>query len=242
MPVTDLVKTEPRGGSGAMFDNIAPRYDLLNRVLSFGVDRGWRRRTVRSLGLSAGGRVLDVATGTGDLALLVAKRHADVSVFGIDPSAGMLAIGHDKINAAGLAERVHLTRGNAECLPFADGYFDAVTIAFGIRNVPDRRRGLSEMARVTRPGGRVAILELGEPPPGWLGAMARFHIHTMVPRIGALLSGAREYRYLHESIARFPSPEEFAAMMTDAGLEVVSVTRLTFGVATLFVGTPGARP
>ncbi|HEX2572379.1 MAG TPA: bifunctional demethylmenaquinone methyltransferase/2-methoxy-6-polyprenyl-1,4-benzoquinol methylase UbiE [Polyangia bacterium] len=242
MPGADLVKVEPRGGSGAMFDNIAPRYDLLNRVLSFGVDRGWRRRTVRSLGLGAGGRVLDVATGTGDLALLVAKRHPDVTVFGVDPSAGMLAIGHDKIQAGGLADRVHLTRGDAENLPFADGYFDAVTIAFGIRNVPDRRRGLAEMARVTKAGGRVAILELGEPPPGLLGAMARFHIHTMVPRIGALLSGAREYRYLHESIARFPSPEEFAAMMTEAGLEVLSVTRLTFGVATLYVGTPGARP
>ena len=232
----------PPAGSGAMFDRIAHRYDLLNRVLSLGIDQRWRRRTARALALDdAPGppRVLDLATGTGDLALLIAKRHRASRVVGLDPAGRMLERARVKARAAGLADRVELLTGDAETLPFPDDSFDGVTIAFGIRNVPDRARALREMRRVTRPGGRVAVLELSEPEGGVLGRAARFHVHTMVPWIGALLSGESEYRYLQRSIAAFPPAPEFAAMMRDAGLDVLRVDRLTFGVCHLYVA---ARP
>lgn len=229
---------EPRGGSGAMFDRIAHRYDLLNRVLSFGVDQGWRRRAVRAMELGPEGRALDVATGTADLALRMARMVPGVRVTGVDPSQNMLEVGRGKVEAGGLSGRVALEMGDAEALPFDDGVFDASAIAFGIRNVPDRERGMREMARVTRRGGRVVVLELSEPRGGIMGPLARFHIHTLVPRVGALLSGAREYRYLQESIAAFPPPDEFAAIMERAGLRVLEVRPLTFGVCCLYVGEP----
>jgi len=231
-----------RGGSGAMFDRIAYRYDMLNRVLSLGVDRSWRRRAVRALALRQGYRVLDVATGTADMALLVAKLYGDGNVIGVDPSRAMLEIGRTKVASRGLAGRIELVEGDAERLPFADGSFDGVCIAFGIRNVPDRARALREMARVTRSGGRIAILELSEPAGGILGPLARFHIRTVVPTVGAWLSGAGEYRYLQESIAAFPPPESFAELMERCDLKVLSVERLTFGVCVLYVAEPRKEP
>jgi demethylmenaquinone methyltransferase/2-methoxy-6-polyprenyl-1,4-benzoquinol methylase len=233
-----LPTTLPRGGSGAMFDRIAHRYDVLNRVLSMGIDRRWRARTVRSLDLPPNADVLDLATGTADLALAIARRHPDARVLGLDPSVNMLDIGRRKAADRALAERVLLLEGDAEAIPHPDDSFDGVTIAFGIRNVPDRPKALREMARVCRPGGRVAILELSEPRGGWMGPLARFHIRTLVPRIGALLSGDREYRYLQESIAAFPEPARFAEMMSEAGLEVRAVRPLTFGVCHLYVAEP----
>jgi demethylmenaquinone methyltransferase/2-methoxy-6-polyprenyl-1,4-benzoquinol methylase len=218
-----------------MFDAIAHRYDMLNRMLSLGIDQSWRKRTVRALELGPRSRVLDVATGTADLALQIARATDDASVIGVDPSLAMLQIGREKVQRAGLQARVELRPGNAEALPFPDRSFDAATIAFGIRNVPDRARGLREMARVTRPAGRVAVLELAEPRGGLLAPAARFHVHTVVPWLGALLSGAQEYRYLQRSISAFPPPDEFARMMSDAGLRVLSVTPLTFGVCHLYV-------
>ena len=228
---------EPRGGSGAMFDRISGRYDLLNRVLSLGNDQRWRRRTVRALGLDdvAGPRVLDLATGTADLALLIARQHPSARVIGVDPAERMLDEGRKKVARAGLEDRIELVPGDAQDLPFPDHHFDAVTIAFGIRNVPDRKRGLEEMRRVTRPGGRIGILELSEPPKGLLGRVAAFHVHTVVPRVGALLSGEREYRYLQASIAAFPPAAEFADLMRSVGLRVVEVRRLTFGACHLYV-------
>lgn len=225
-------------GSGAMFDAIAERYDLLNRVISLGVDQRWRRRTVRSLELRGPSRVLDLATGTADLALLTAAMCPDANLVGLDPSEKMLAVGRAKVAEKGLAHRVELVVGDAQALPFEDASFDAITMAFGIRNVPDRGRALAEMARVLRPGGRVGILELGEPREGPLAALARFHVHTVVPRLGAWLSRAPEYRYLERSIAAFPAPEVFAARMEESGLSVVAVERLSFGVCHLYVGTP----
>jgi demethylmenaquinone methyltransferase/2-methoxy-6-polyprenyl-1,4-benzoquinol methylase len=133
-----------------------------------------------------------------------------------------------------------LVEGDAQSLPFPDRSFDGVCIAFGIRNVPDRPKALREMARVTRPGGRIAILELSEPDGGLLAPFARFHVHTLVPTLGALLSGAREYRYLQRSIAAFPKAHDFGQVMTAAGIELVALTPLTFGVCHLYVGTPRA--
>lgn len=225
-------------GSGAMFDAIAPRYDLVNRVISLGIDQSWRKKTVRSLALGTGARVLDIATGTADLALLVATQEPSATVVGLDPSSGMLGVGRTKIAERGLGERITLVEGSAESLPFDDRSFDAICIAFGIRNVPDRGRALSEMARVTRPGGRIAVLELSEPRKGPMASLARFHVHTLVPRVGAFLSRAPEYRYLERSIAAFPPAEEFGALMESSGLKVLEIAPLTFGVCHLYVAEP----
>ena len=218
-----------------MFDRIAHRYDLLNRILSLGIDQRWRRRTVRSLELDDSARLLDLATGTADLALLLARWGPDVRVVGLDPSAQMLAVGQRKVEEAGLGDRVELTTGDAEALPFPDSSFDGVTIAFGIRNVPNRERALREMRRVTRPGGRVAVLELSEPRGGLLSRVAAFHVHRLVPWIGSVLSGEREYRYLQQSIAAFPSAQEFGRLMEAAGLTRVRIHRMILGVCHLYV-------
>jgi demethylmenaquinone methyltransferase / 2-methoxy-6-polyprenyl-1,4-benzoquinol methylase len=230
-------------GSGAMFDRIAARYDTVNRVLSLGLDQRWRRRVVRALGdLGEHPRVLDVATGTGDLAIEIARTWPGATVVGLDPSPGMLAIAGKKLAKRGLADRVTLVEGDAQALPQQSCEMDAATIAFGIRNVPDRGLGLRELARVVRPGGRIAVLELGEPKRGLLAAAARFHSHHFVPRIGALLSGSREYRYLQRSVAAFPPAEQFAELMRASGLKVLEVSPMTFGVCTLYLATPAEEP
>jgi demethylmenaquinone methyltransferase / 2-methoxy-6-polyprenyl-1,4-benzoquinol methylase len=225
-------------GSGEMFDAIARRYDLLNRLISLGLDQRWRRLTVQALALERGARVLDLATGTADLALLIARSESGARVVGIDPSREMLARGREKVERAGLSECVELGEGNAESLPFSNASFDGVCIAFGIRNVPDRPQALREMARVTRSGGRVAILELSEPRGGWLGAPARMYVHGFVPWLGAMLSGAREYRYLARSIAAFPPAAEFAELMRASGLDVLEMRSLNFGACHLYVAEP----
>lgn len=224
-------------GSGAMFDAIAARYDLLNRLMSLGIDQRWRRKAVRALAIVGAGRILDLATGTGDVALAIAKNYPDTTVVGVDPSENMLAIARRKIAKKRLDGRVAVHVGDAQNLAFPDAMFDGATIAFGIRNVPDRHRGLCEMRRVVRPGGRVVVLELNEPQHGLLSGFTRFYIHHFVPRLGALLSGKREYRYLQQSIAAFPPPAKFCEMMESVGLVSVRATPLTFGVVTLFVGT-----
>ncbi|MEE8524827.1 MAG: bifunctional demethylmenaquinone methyltransferase/2-methoxy-6-polyprenyl-1,4-benzoquinol methylase UbiE [Thermoanaerobaculia bacterium] len=228
---------QPEPGSGAMFDRIAGRYDLLNRLLSLGFDRRWRRRAVAALPQHAGARVLDVATGTADVALEVLRQNPEAEVVGVDPAPAMVRIGAAKAAAAGVA--VELREGRAESLPFADRSFDGVTIAFGIRNVRDRDAALREMARVTRADGRVVILELTEPGSGLLSMPARIYVHHLVPRLGALLSGAREYRYLQSSIGRFPAPADFARQLAAAGLEVLETRPMTFGACCLFVARPG---
>jgi demethylmenaquinone methyltransferase/2-methoxy-6-polyprenyl-1,4-benzoquinol methylase len=236
-----MTAVSAREGSGAMFDGIARRYDLLNRVISLGIDQSWRRQTVAALNLSAGARILDLATGTADLAIMVARKEPGARVIGLDPSAGMLQVGQEKIARSGLAERVELVSGEAESLPFEDGSFDGICMAFGIRNVPDRERALREMARVVKPGGRIAILELSEPRGGVLASLCRFHIHTVVPYVGAILSGQREYHYLERSIAAFPSSEEFTARIAAAGLVPLETRSLTLGVCHLYVAEASAK-
>jgi demethylmenaquinone methyltransferase/2-methoxy-6-polyprenyl-1,4-benzoquinol methylase len=183
--------------------------------------------------------VLDHATGTADLALLIARLSPGVHVVGVDPSPEMLRVGRAKVTAAGLDERITLREGDAEDLVgLTTQSFDAVSMAFGIRNVPDRARALKELVRVTRPGGRIAILELSEPQGGLVGPLARLHVHRVVPWLGGLLSGSREYRYLQRSIAAFPPPSVFARLMEGSGMRIESVEPLTFGVCHLYVGTP----
>ena len=221
-------------GSGQMFNQIAKRYDLLNRLMSFGLDRGWRRRLINSM--PSHGRILDVATGTADVALAIAKAHPEVHVTGLDPSVGMLDVGRMKVQRRSMNPRVELIEGDAQSMSFNDNTFAGTTIAFGIRNVPDRMKGLQEMARVTQTGGPVSILELSEPKGGLMAALARIHVHFVVPWMGALISGRKEYRYLQSSIEAFPPAEEFAEMMAQAGFADIKVHRLTFGTAHLYIG------
>ena len=232
--MSQAVPTEPRGGSGEMFDSIAKRYDLLNRIISLGIDQRWRKRTVEALRVRPGDTVLDLATGTGDLAILIARTHPGAEVVGTDPSQNMLAIAEAKGSKASLSTR--FLRGDAQSIELGDASVDSVSMAFGIRNVVDRPRALREMVRVTKPGGRIAILELSDPKTGPLSIFARAYIHSIVPRIGAFISGSREYRYLERSIAAFPPPEAFAELMRDAGMVEVVASPLTFGVSCLFVG------
>jgi len=233
------MSAEPTGvrpGSGEMFDSIAPRYDLLNRLISLGLDQGWRRRTVAALSLGPGKTALDLATGTGDLALMIARTHPEATVIATDPSRGMLDVAVEK--GRPLGERLRFVVGDAQAIDLPDQSVDAVSMAFGIRNVEDRPRALREMARVTRDGGRISILELSEPKRGVLAGLARFHIHQVVPLIGGALSGSAEYAYLQRSIAAFPAPDVFAETMSASGLRVLEVAPMSFGAVCLFVATP----
>jgi demethylmenaquinone methyltransferase/2-methoxy-6-polyprenyl-1,4-benzoquinol methylase len=234
--------TVAQPGSGAMFDRIARRYDRMNRLLSFGLDRGWRRQAVRALELQGPCRVLDLATGTADLALELVRANAGVKVVGLDAAPGMLEIAARKVATQGLAERVELVTGDAACLPFRTGHFDACTMAFGIRNMPDRGQVLAEIRRVTRPGGQLAVLELSEPNGSVLKPLLQWHVHGLVPLLGALFSGVAEYRYLARSIKAFPRPDEFASLLGQAGFSPTRVHALTFGVAHLYLGRCGATP
>lgn len=220
----------------AMFNTIARRYDLLNHLLSLNADRRWRRALVERAGVADGGRVLDVATGTGDVAIEFARRTRAGEITGLDPSAGMLAVGRDKIARAGLEGRVRLMEGNALELPFEDGTFDVVAIAFGLRNLPDYARGVREMARVLRPGGRLLVLEF-LPPTGATKLLFHAYIGTVLPVVGRVVSGSPEaYAYLAASIHAFMTAETVRGLMTSAGLEAVATRRLTLGVAGLHEG------
>jgi demethylmenaquinone methyltransferase/2-methoxy-6-polyprenyl-1,4-benzoquinol methylase len=232
---------QSRDGSGEMFDGIAARYDLLNRVMSLGMDRHWRRVAARGLELKTGHRVLDLATGTADLAIEIARRERTVRVVGLDPSTRMLAVGREKIERSPFAGRIELVEGDAQNLPFEADSFDGLTMAFGIRNVPDRPKALREMSRVVRPNGRICILELSEPSGGLLGRLAQFYVHVVVPTLGSWLSGAREYKYLQRSIAAFPKSTDFAAIMDTADLRVLRVVPLGFGACHLYVASPKER-
>jgi demethylmenaquinone methyltransferase/2-methoxy-6-polyprenyl-1,4-benzoquinol methylase len=219
-----------------MFDRIAPRYDLLNRVLSAGIDRRWRRLCVDELALAVPSQVLDVCTGTADLLIEFLRRDEGHMAVGVDLSAEMLVRGLDKLDDAGMDGRGWLASSDAEHLPFRDGVFDGVTVGFGIRNVADPRAALDEMRRVLRPGARLVILEFAI-PRGWLGSAYRFYFDRVLPRVGGLVSGdASAYRYLPDSVARFPAPREFMQMMQDVGFAHVRCIKLTGGIACLYRG------
>jgi demethylmenaquinone methyltransferase/2-methoxy-6-polyprenyl-1,4-benzoquinol methylase len=227
---------------GRMFDGIAPTYDRLNHLLSLGIDRLWRRRVVRmASGFLRGQdpstalRLLDVATGTGDLAIALARSLPAAGVTGVDISEGMMARGREKIARLGLGERITLLNGDAERLEFADGEFDCATVAFGVRNFGDVGAGLSEMRRVLRPGGRCLVLEFGEPTVPLFAPLYRFYFHRMLPWIGRMVSrDGGAYGYLPRSVDRFPPPPEFAAMLRRAGFKSVNIRPLTGGVAYIY--------
>ncbi|MDD2899402.1 MAG: bifunctional demethylmenaquinone methyltransferase/2-methoxy-6-polyprenyl-1,4-benzoquinol methylase UbiE [Desulfuromonadaceae bacterium] len=220
-----------------MFGAIAPRYDFLNRLLSFGIDRRWRTKAVRLLKYREGSRVLDVATGTGDVALEIALRTPDsVKITGADFCKEMVDLGAVKVAASPYAGRIDLKVAPCEDLPFANDTFDSITIAFGIRNVIDRRLGLAEMWRVLSPGGRMIILEFSTPRSLMFRQLYYFYFRRLLPVVGGLFSRYNAYKYLPDSVLEFPSQEEFSRMMADAGFRNIHLHELTFGIATIYVG------
>jgi demethylmenaquinone methyltransferase/2-methoxy-6-polyprenyl-1,4-benzoquinol methylase len=223
-----------------MFDAIARRYDTLNHLLSAGLDRRWRRRGVRDLRLSERERVLDLCTGTADLAIEAAtSRFGKASdVIGIDFAGEMLRLGVRKVRDAGLAGRIRLARGDAMRLPLADASCDAAMIAFGIRNVIDPIAALRELARTLRISGRLMILEFGYPDLPIIRPLYQWYFHAVLPRIGRLISKHGDaYAYLPASVAAFPSHDEFAALLTAAGFTSVRRVALTAGVVSLWTAT-----
>ena len=220
-----------------LFSQIAPRYDLLNHVLSLNIDRSWRRKLVRRAGVQPGNRILDVCAGSGDVAVEFAEHEADVRIVGLDFSYEMLAIAQRKARSQGHHQRTHVVLGDAFALPFDDATFDLVTIAFGLRNLHDRGRGISEMARVLKRGGRLLILEFLPPPRSPIGRLYAVYLDRLLPLIGGVISGApHAYRYLATSIGSFLSADQVLALMADAGLQNVVADGLTCGVAGLHVG------
>ena len=215
-----------------MFDAIAPRYDLLNHLLSAGIDRRWRTRAIRTLQLTGRETLVDVCTGTADIALAASGA---ARVIGVDFAGVMLRLGLDKVRRAGESRRVTLVRGDAMRLPIADGSADAVTIAFGIRNVQRHEVGCAEMARVLRRGGRLAILEFGMPRVPGVRALYEWYFNRVLPFIGRQISGhGGAYSYLPASVGSFPPPAEFVTVLRQAGFADVRAVPLTFGVVYLY--------
>lgn len=226
-----------------MFSSIAPRYDLLNRLLSLGTDRRWRREAVTWTKPETGGVHLDVATGTADVALEIFRQKGNGAfVAGVDISADMMRIGQAKADRAGLSNRMAFVQAPGEALPFRDDVFDSVSIAFGIRNVVHRELGLREMCRVIKPGGRVVVLEFSQPGTSLFGTLYRFYFTKVLPRLGGLLSRGSAYFYLPDSVQEFPPPSDFAERMREAGFEPVTFRPLTRGIVTLYVGVKRKHP
>ncbi|MCL5807503.1 MAG: bifunctional demethylmenaquinone methyltransferase/2-methoxy-6-polyprenyl-1,4-benzoquinol methylase UbiE [Deltaproteobacteria bacterium] len=238
--VTGIGRDEHVGMVREIFATITGRYDFLNHLLSLRRDIAWRRFAVRRMRFFSTFRLLDVATGTADLAIEAAKGHPGVHVMGIDFAPEMLAVGQRKITERGLAERIRLLQADAMTLPFPDGSFDAVGIAFGIRNMPDRLRALREMRRVLVPGGRLFVLEMNSPRSRlWRGFFAPY-LNRILPVIARLFSrNPAAYLYLVDSITHFPAPPAFLALMEEAGFGNRERYSLTFGITSLYIGSAG---
>lgn len=236
MPAT--VQDPPRQKVWEMFDRIAPRYDLLNRLLSFRRDVAWRNAMARHLPDRDHMLVLDLATGTGDQLLALRKRCDRISRgIGMDMSEGMLAFGREKIRDRGLTGQLELRTGDATDIPLPDATFDALTMSFGIRNVVDVPKALREMVRVLKPGGRALILEFSLPANRVVRAGHLFYLRRVLPAVGALVSGdGYAYRYLNQTIETFPYGEAFCSLMREAGFASAIPHPLTFGVATIYQG------
>jgi demethylmenaquinone methyltransferase / 2-methoxy-6-polyprenyl-1,4-benzoquinol methylase len=218
-----------------MFDAIAPRYDLLNHVLSAGMDRRWRDRAIEALALPPGAQVLDLCTGTADLAIAATHLVAPVSVVGVDFSREMLKLARSKLQDRKLGSSVRLIRGDATRIPVADASCDAATIGFGIRNVAEPERALTELFRVLRPGGRLAILEFGEPRIPGIRTLYSWYFRYLLPLVGRTVSKHRSaYSYLPASVGQFPPPAEFAGTIAATGFSQVQAVPLTFGIVYLY--------
>lgn len=219
-----------------MFDSIAGKYDFLNRSLSLGIDTIWRKKAINCLKEVAPKRILDVATGTADLAIAALRLNPD-KVVGIDLSAQMLEYGKQKLQDKNLLDKIELVKGDSERLPFSDGSFDAVTVAFGVRNFENLQAGINEMYRVLRPGGKMAVLEFSKPKAFPFKQVYNFYFRYILPTLGGMISKRKDaYTYLPESVKHFPEDEAFTAYLHTAGFEKTRIKHLTFGICSLYTG------
>ena len=220
-----------------MFDNIAPSYDFLNHFLSAGIDKGWRKKAILELKSIHPQKVLDVATGTGDVALLTHKLLNPGKIVGIDISEKMLQIGIEKIKTLKLQDKIELLIGDSEAIKFPDSSFDGVTVAFGVRNFEQLETGLSEIKRVLRHGGKLVILEFSKPKLPLIKQFYQFYLKIITPGIGRLISKDNNaYRYLNDSVQKFPEGEDFVAILNKLGYKNASCKRLSLGIASLYCG------
>jgi demethylmenaquinone methyltransferase/2-methoxy-6-polyprenyl-1,4-benzoquinol methylase len=221
-----------------MFDSIAFRYDIMNRMLSAGTDMGWRKKAISQLKELQPKNILDVATGTGDVAMLTYQLLQPQKITGIDISNGMLDIGRKKIEKANLREYISLLQADSEHIPFPDASFDAVTVAFGVRNFEHLEEGLKEMLRVLRPGGKLVVLEFSKPKQTWFKRIASIYIDNIAPRFGKLFAKNKDaYQYLNDSIQAFPEGQAFLNIMNDAGFERTYLKPLSLGICTIYCGS-----
>ncbi len=220
-----------------MFNNISPRYDFLNNLLSLGIDKIWRRKAISVLQGLKPAKILDVATGTGEFALQALELNPE-KVIGIDISEGMLEIGRKKVLAKNLGSKIELIQGDSEKIPFAQNKFDAVTVAFGVRNFENLKRGLSEIRRVLRPGGMVVILEFSKPTKFPFKQIYSIYFRFILPRIGSIVSNDKAaYTYLPKSVEAFPDGEDFLHILHDVGFKNTQCSSLTFGISSIYIGT-----
>jgi demethylmenaquinone methyltransferase/2-methoxy-6-polyprenyl-1,4-benzoquinol methylase len=220
----------------SMFDSISHKYDFLNRVLSMGTDNIWRKKCVNELKSLKPERILDVATGTGDLAISCLKLKPK-SIVGLDLSAGMLEIGKAKMEKKGLSHIIKMMKGDSENLPFEDNRFDAITVGFGVRNFENLEKGLKEMKRVLRTGGKVAILEFSKPTNPVFAALYNFYFHKILPAWGKLVSKSNSaYTYLPNSVEAFPNGKDFLVILESCGYKQVNYKPLTFGICSIYTG------
>ena len=221
-----------------MFDKIAPSYDRLNHALSLGIDRRWRRTAVDALGIHQPQQILDIATGTGDFALLLAKRIKPQHIIGADISEGMMAIGREKVKEEGLQNVISFQYEDCMQLSFPDGSFDAVTSSYGVRNFQNLDKGLQEMQRVLRPGGHLLIVELTPPPCFPMKQLFWLYAHVVMPLLGRLIShDDSAYTYLPASMEAFPQPEQMEGILRKAGFTEVQWRRFTYGISTMYLAT-----
>jgi demethylmenaquinone methyltransferase/2-methoxy-6-polyprenyl-1,4-benzoquinol methylase len=221
-----------------MFDKIAPSYDRLNHALSLGIDRRWRRTAVDALGIHQPQQILDIATGTGDFALLLAKRIKPQHIVGADISEGMMAVGREKVREEGLQNVISFQYEDCMQLSFPDGSFDAVTSSYGVRNFQNLDKGLQEMQRVLRPGGHLLIVELTPPPSFPMKQLFWLYAHVVMPLLGRLIShDDSAYTYLPASMEAFPQPEQMEGILRKAGFAEVQWRRFTFGISTMYLAT-----
>jgi demethylmenaquinone methyltransferase / 2-methoxy-6-polyprenyl-1,4-benzoquinol methylase len=221
----------------SMFDQIAFSYDFLNRFLSGGIDMSWRRRAIRELKDLKPRKILDVATGTGDVAILTYKLLRPDQIIGIDISEGMLHLGRQKVSKLLLNKHIALEVGDSEAIKFPENTFDAVTVAFGVRNFENLEKGLGEMLRVLRPGGKLVILEFSKPKKRWFSGLYNFYMKIVAPKAGQWLSKNKDaYRYLNNSVKAFPEGETFLHILQQTGFSETTLKRLSLGICTIYCG------
>lgn len=227
----------------AMFNDIAPKYDFLNHFLSLGIDKVWRRKVIRKIVKDNPTDVLDIATGTADLAIALAKKHPVVKIIGVDLAENMLEVGRKKISKLNLTNRISLKQGDSLSLPFANDSFDTAMVAFGVRNYEDPVKGMEETLRVLRNNGKFYVLEFSMPRRFPMVQLYRFYFKAILPLIGRMVSGHKQaYTYLPESVSAFPDGSDFILLMEKAGFKSCKYKKLSFGIATIYEGRKEKMP